>query len=78
MTQLALQEFDMGEIHELSLELIGLFEEDGVDVPTGTVATALTLGRCLTNKPMEIEDEMNFIKSVLEFCHAYFAEGEAN
>jgi len=49
-----------------------------VEVSLGCFALVMTLGRALSPKEMSPEEEQDFLKNVLDYIGAYFAEGEPN
>ena len=72
-------EFDMEEVHGLSLDLLRSFEEGGVPINLGVVSLAMSLGRLMAPKPMTQEETARFIQGILEFGGMYFAdEGKVN
>jgi hypothetical protein len=72
------EEFAMADIHEVSLSLLDTLEELDVDVPLGAAGVALTLGRALAPKILEAEEEMKWLKAVMEFAQLYWVEGKVN
>lgn len=71
-------EFNMDDVHHVSLELLGLLEQEDVEVGLAAVAMALSLGRIMSPKTLEPEDEVRFVQAFTEFVGTYFIEGVAN
>lgn len=71
-------EFDLNDAHQLSLEVLEGLEEAECDVGMGAIVMALSLGRLLSPKPLNQEEEVAFLNSVIEFAATYFTSGVAN
>lgn len=72
-------EFDMAEVHDLSVEFLTLLEESGSDMGLGAASLALSLGRLLSPEaPMEVNKEIAFIQMILEYGGMFFAHGGVN
>lgn len=77
-TATATVEFDMGEVHGISLDLMRTLEEDGITIGLGVAALALSLGRLLSQNVLEEKDEIKFTQDILEYASMYFVPGGIN
>lgn len=66
------------EIHELSCDLLELFQEHEIPVGTALVTLLLTAGRLSSDDVIEPADEGAFIQAALEWVGTYFAKGAVN
>lgn len=69
-------QYDMDEIHDISVELIKYLEEEEIEVGLGILSLALSLGRLLAPHPPLSEDNgIKFVHNILDFAGMYFVEG---
>lgn len=73
-----MHDMNMADIHEVSMLLLDLLDEENIDVPLGTAGVALTLGRAASPRVLEPDEEAAFLKAIMEFAQLYFVEGRAN
>jgi hypothetical protein len=70
--------FSLDEVHDLSIMLLSACEENGANVGLSSLGLALSFGRLLTPQPMDGDEEIAFIKAMMQFGGAYFTEGMTN
>lgn len=75
---LASVEFDMGEVHGTSLDLLKLLEDDGVTIGLAVAALALSIGRLLSSRVLDEPAEVKFTQDLLEWASMYFVPGGIN
>lgn len=68
----------MGEVHDLSLDLLQTLEEEGVTIGLGVAGLALSIGRLLSQAVLEEKDEVKFTQDLLEWASMYFVPGGVN
>lgn len=68
----------MGEVHDISLDLLRSLEDADVGTADSAASLALSLGRVMAERAMETEEAVRFIQSIFEFCAMYFHEGVTN
>lgn len=74
-----IKEFDMAEIHEISVGLLEQLENEDVDLDSARVALAMSFGRmCAPELPMSESDEVDFIGALMNFGTMYFVQGVPN
>lgn len=66
---------DMEEVHELSLDFLQMLESEGVKTGVGAVSAALSLGRLMSPKVLEPDEEIQFLQAIMEFAGMYFGDG---
>lgn len=69
---------DFGEVHNNSVDLLKLLENNDVEISEGAAALGLSFGRLMSPDPMTDEGEIMFIQALFEWAGAYFAEGGDN
>lgn len=69
---------DMGEVHDISLDLLRSLEDAEVDLTTAAAALAMSLGRVLSPRVLEQEDEERFMQNMFEWASMYFTDGKVN
>ncbi len=66
---------DYQEVNRVSLLVLREMERRGVGHGYAALGSALTLGRVLNpDPPLDKEEEIAFVMSVMDFCAAYFAD----
>lgn len=66
-------EYDMREVHDLSMSVLRVLENEDVDIGLAAISLALSLGRLLSpTQPMTEETEMVFIDHLMEHLGLYF------
>lgn len=71
-------EFDMEEVHNISVDLLTMMEEDKITMALGVAALALSIGRLCSDKVLSIDEEIKFSQDLMEYLGMYFHEGEVN
>ena len=70
---------DLGEAHNLSIDVLRYFESQDIEGGVGAVSLVLSTGRILfPDEMMKEEDELRFVQSVMDFVGTYFAAGGVN
>ncbi len=70
--------YPLAQVYEASNGILDHLEEESMEVSLGCFALALTLGRVLSPSELTPQDEQAFVKDLLEYIGARFAEGVAN
>jgi hypothetical protein len=70
--------FDLEDIHDISLDVLQLLEDEEVEVAEAAVALALSLGRIIAPKTLEQDEQIKFTQDLMEWAGCYFAEGQVN
>ena len=70
--------FDLQEVHNVSVDLLSLMEEDRITMAMGIAALALSIGRLASEKELSQEQEVKFCQDLMEWLGMYFHEGKAN
>lgn len=68
-------EFDLHDVHDLSLGILADLEENEIDCAHGAAAAGMTFGRLLSDHVMEQDEEIAFLEALFEWGGVYFAGG---
>lgn len=71
-------EFEIEEVQGVSLDLLGLLEDNKVTLGVGIAALGLALGIMLAQRPISQTDAAKFSADLVEWVGMYFAEGGTN
>jgi hypothetical protein len=71
-------EFDMEEVHNLSVDLLGLLEDEKVTIALGMAALGLSIGRLASPAVLDQPTEIKFTQDLMEWLGMYFNEGTVN
>lgn len=79
MTQTEQVDLEFERIHQLSIAVIDALTEADASGDEALAAVALTLGRCCDPERLaqSVEDQIKFVEDSLDYCAAYFQEGQA-
>jgi hypothetical protein len=69
---------DLGEAHNLSIDVLKQLHSQDIDGATGAVALILSAGRIMCPDIMSDEEEVSFINTAMEWLGLYFAAGGKN
>lgn len=78
MSGLHVVQFNMEEVHEKSVDLLEQLEDDRVAVPVAIAALGLSYGRLMSQTILSEEEEVAFMKALMEWGSTYFASGRVN
>ena len=68
----------MEEVHDLSMDLLSVFEENNVAPRIAVLAAAMTLVRLTANKSLDPDTTTEAMQSLLDHCTMYFHTGSIN
>lgn len=66
---------DMGEVHEVSVDLLSSMQESGIEFPVMLAAVVMSAGRLLAPRELQPSEEIQWIKDMFAFGSAYFTTG---
>lgn len=71
-----LGQFAINESHQLSLEILSMFEAQHTTVARGALACALSLGRLLASQETSPDSEIKFALDTVEWARTYWGAGD--
>ena len=69
---------DYNEVHQVSLGLMGLIQENEIPPELALPALMMTVGRMYSPRLLEPLEEKTFIEGMAEWLTIFFVDGRAN
>jgi hypothetical protein len=75
MAPLTMVRVNFEEVQDLSLDLLSILHENGVEDGPALGALAMSFGRIFGPRQLSGEEELKWMDSLFQYASAYFAEG---